>query len=222
MEGRIRTVTDMAAPLAAVTDPGARSVYVKYLAETVDIEEAAILEKIRPAANRPTAAAAAERRSRETPAEQTGLALAPSSRIERQLVAMMLQYPDILPEIREQRIVSLMADPALQRIAQDVLDGRQDVFPEGDGDDAEYDRIRRLKARLSIPQEAWDYRGCLRIIQHFAAIRRRQQAAALDEQIRQAEKNHDEKRLQQLLKARQEQVARVRGRQTAGFTSEVD
>ena len=221
MEGRIRVVNDMAAPLAAVSDPGARSIYVKYLAETVDIDESAILEKLRRIAAKPMANAAPERLRRGAP-KQTELALVPSHRIERQLVAMMLQYPDILPEIRKQQIIALMDDPTLRRIGQDVLDGKEGLSPEVNGDDGEYERVRRLKAQLSFPQGAWDHRGCMRILQHFVAIKRRQEAAPLDEQIKQAERSHDDERLQRLLKQKQQQVERVRAQQQTGFSKEVD
>jgi DNA primase len=174
MEGRIRVVDDMAAPLAAVTDPGARSIYVKYLAESVAIDETAVLEKIRQVAAKPTAITAPARRHGGAPPEPAALALSPRDRIERQLIAMMLQYPDILPEIRKQQIIPLMDDPTLRRIGQDVLDGKEGLDPKNKDDEGEYDRVRRLKAQLSIPQEAWDYRGCMRIIQHFVRIKRRQ------------------------------------------------
>jgi DNA primase len=222
MEGRIRVVDDMAAPLAAVSDPGARAIYVKYLAETVDIDETAILEKIQQRAVKPMKTAAPVSTRRGAVTEQKILARSASSRIERQLVAMMLQFPNILPEIRKQQIIALMDDPTLRRIGQDVLDGKKDLGPEANDDDGEYDRVRRLRAQLSIPQEDWDNRGCMRIIKHFVSIKRRQGSAPLDEQIKQAERNNDDEGLWQLLKQKQQQVARARAQQQKGFSKEVD
>lgn len=223
MEGRIRVLDEMAAPLAALTDPGARSIYIKYLAETVDIDEAAILEKIRQAAGRPTPAVAQGRVGRQAPPVQSKLTYSGGSRIERQLVAMMLQFPDILPEMRKQKIVSMLEDPILRAIGQDALDGRERSVSEKNADDSEYGYHRRLKAQLSLQREAWDYRGCMRIIQHFVSTKRRQRSAPLDEQIKQAENNHDDERLQRLLKEKQEQVIRVREQQrSTGFSREVD
>ncbi len=223
MEGRIRVLDEMAASLATLTDPGARSIYIKYLAENVDIDEAAILEKIRDVAGRAVPAAAQGRVVRQAPPEQTKLTHAGGSRIERQLVAMMLQFPEILPEMRKQKIISMLEDPILQAIGQDALDGKESSVSEKNADNAEYGYHRRLKAQLSLQREAWDYRGCMRIIQHFVSTKRRQKSAPLDEQIKQAEKNHDDKRLQQLLKEKQEQVIRVREQQrSTGFSKEVD
>jgi hypothetical protein len=62
----------------------------------------------------------------------------------------------------------------------------------------------------------------MRIIQHFVRIKRRQASAPLVEQIKQAEKNHDDERLQRLLKQKQQQVAHVRGQQQTGFSKRVD
>lgn len=158
----------------------------------------------------------------EAPPEQSKLTLSRSNRIERQLVAMMLQCPDILPEVRKQKILALMDDPTLRTIGQDALDGKESPVPEENGDESESDRVIRLRAQLSVQQEAWDYRGCMRLIQHFVLIKRRQESAPLDEQIKQAEENHDDERLLQLLKAKQQQVARVRDQQQTGSSKEVD
>ncbi|MDJ0875846.1 MAG: DNA primase [Desulfobacterales bacterium] len=223
MEGRIRVLDEMAPSLAVLTDPGARSIYIKYLAETVDIDEAAILEKINQVAGRSKPGEAREGVRRQSPAEQPGLALSQGSPIERQLVAMMLQFPEILPEMRKLKIVDMLDDPVLRGIGQDALDGREHPAPGESGDASEYDFHRRLKAQLSIQQEDWDYRGCMRIIRHFVSTKRRQASAPLDAQIKQAEKDRDDERLQQLLKEKQEQVIRVRNQQGAvGISKEVD
>ena len=199
----------MAASLAALTDPGARSVYIKYLAETVDIEETAILEKMRQVSGR----VARNEIRRQAPAERPQPEPRRSSRIERQLVAMMLQFPDILPEMRKQKIVTMLEDPTLRDIAQDALGGSERTDLDENSQPSDHDYHRRLKAQLSLIQEDWDYRGCMRIIQHFVSTRRRKKSAPLDAQIKQAEMNHDEERLQELLKEKQAQVLRVRRQQ---------
>ena len=223
MEGRIRVLDEMAPSLAVLTDPGARSIYIKYLAETVDIDEAAILEKIRLVGSKPPQVARQDRTSRLAPPQQSKLAHSLGSRIERQLVAMMLQFPDILPEMRKLKIIAMLDDPILRAIGQDALDGREGPVPEKDGGEAEYDYHRRLKAQVRLQREDWDYRGCMRIIQHFVLTKRRQASAPLDEQIREAEQNHDEERLKELLKEKQDQVIRVREQQgPIGISKEVD
>ena len=108
---------------------------------------------------------------------------------------MMLQFPDILPEVRKQNIVSLIDDPLLRAIGQDALDGKDStVRAEDRREDESDDTLRRLKAELSLHEEDWEYQGCLRFINHFVATRQRRKAAPLSEQIKQAEQDHDEER----------------------------
>jgi DNA primase len=224
LEGRIGTLGDVAQPMASFEDPVARSVYIKYLAEKVDIDETAILEKIRQAAGHRTPGAGTDKPHRQ--ASPTPSLLTPSrgSRIERQLVAMMLQFPKILPEMRKQKIVALIEDSLLRAIAQDVLDGKESHDIE-DKEDETFDRdhFRRLKAQLSLQEEPWNYSGCLGLIRQFVLTKQRRTAAPLGEQIKQAEKDHDEQRWQQLLKERQQQVIRVREQQKkTGLPNGVD
>ena len=223
MEGRIKVLQAVAQPMAAFDDPVARSVYIRYLAESVDIDESAIREKLRRVAGRP---GTAPRRAVEGPAPSAQQEAAPAadSRLERQLVAMMLQFPDILPEIRRDNIVAMIEDPALRTLAQGVIEertgGRGPVSRHaGSGDEA----LDRLKARLSLQEEAWDYRGCQRFIRHFIAVKKRREAAPLEEQIRQAEREHDEERLMHLLQEKQRWVHQAREYQrNTGWQKEFD
>jgi len=222
MEGRINVLGDVAEPMAAFEDPVARSVYIKYLAERVDIDEAAILERIRQVASTPVTGSQGGRSARETPPASMQMKVAGGSRIERQLVAMMLQFPKILPEVRKQNIVTLIDDPILRAIGQDALDGKDSVaLAEDKREGQRDDTLRRLKAQLSLHEEVWDYKGCLSFINHFVAIRRRQEAAPMYEQIKQAERDHDEERWLQLLQEKQQQMVREHLRK-AGSPKEVD
>ena len=222
MEGRIKALEDLAEPMAAYQDPVARSLYIRYLAELVDIDEAAILEKIRQVAARPKATMSAPRSNpRGTPAVRP-MKLTNGSRIERQLIAMMLQFPEILPEMRQQKIVSLIDDPTLRVIGQDVLDGKgSGMPPENHPEVRENDHRLRLEAELSLQEEVWDYNGCLRLINHFVASKQRKKAAALSDEIKQAQKSQDEERWLKLLEEKQQRVVREHQRKT-GIQKEID
>ena len=224
MEGRIKVLGDVSEPMAAFEDPVARSVYIKYLAERVDIDESAVIERIRQVAATPVTGLQAGRLGQMASPASTRTTVSGGSPIERQLVAMMLQFPDILPEVRKQNIVSLIDDPLLQAIGQDVLDGKDStVRTEDRREDRNVDTLRRLKAQLSLHEEDWEYQGCLRFINHFVATRQRRKAAPLSEQIKQAEQTHDEERWQQLLREKQKQLDREKAYQAkAGLSKEVD
>jgi hypothetical protein len=108
----------------------------------------------------------------------------------------------------------LIEDPMLQAIGQDVLAGKDSaVQAKNRPENEEHDTLRRLKAQLSLREEVWDYRGCLNFIHHFVATRNRQEATPLYEQIKQAEKDHDEERSLQLLKEKQKHLDRMRAYQ---------
>jgi DNA primase len=203
MEGRIRALEDVAEPLANFDDPAARSVYIKYLAERVDIDEAAVLEKIRQVAGKPRWAAPTGPAVGHRSAPISSLPVSEHQRIERQLVAMMLQFPEILPEVRKQHIVRLIEDPILKKIGQDILG---EIPPSNEmkatANRWAADDVDRIKARLSIQEENWDKRGCINLIRQFKASKRAASMHELDEKIRQAEKEDDFERLTELLKER--------------------
>ena len=218
MEGRIRVLDDMAASLGAVSDPGARSIYVKYLAETVDIEETAILEKINQSSRRNQQTFDRPAGPEEVhPAARRQMSLnQPSggSRIERQVVAMMLQFPEILPQIRTRQVVSYIEDPLLKVIAMEAVGEITDDVVEGI--DAEVKQ--QIMAQLSVAEEKWEYKRCLDIIHQLLAPRMRARAAQLDRQIRDAEKQHNQERLLELLQERKQLTENRRQMQPATFS----
>jgi DNA primase len=203
MEGRIRVLDEMAAPLAALADPGGRSVYIKYLAETVDIDEAAVREKI--------ADAAAHKRGSMTGRYQGDKGYTPARRkvtldarhgrrIENKIVAMMMEFPEILPVIREKRVVDYIEDPLLKCIALETIGERANGLVD---DLDENDKMRTI-ARLRVGDEQWEYKRCLDIISQLLTSRMRARAAALDRRIKAAEKQQDQALLLQLLQERKQ------------------
>jgi DNA primase len=209
---------EMAAPLAAVTDPGARSVYIRYLAETVDIDEAAILEKIGQAAVRnhpPLAGRDDLDPARTTPRHQKPLdnGQPGGSRIERQVVAMMLNYQEILPEVRKRRVADYIEAPLLKQIALETLG---EPLGEAAGD-VDQDLKMRTMAQLSVGDEKWEYKRCLDIINQLLAPGIRARATALDRQIRDAEQQQDQELLLKLLQERKQLAETKQQMHTAGY-----
>jgi DNA primase len=209
LEGRIKTLGDVAEPMAAFEDPVARSVYIKYLSERVDIDEAAILEKIRQVASAPVTGSMEGRSVRMAPPVSTRIKVSGGSRIERQLIAMMLQFPDILPEVSKQNVLALVDDPALRMIGQEALGERGlDTPHEDDAHDVLPEDIRRIKANLSLQDENWGYKGCLGLIKQFIASKSHLAKDNLEEQIRQAENDNDFNRVAQLLREKNDRAVK--------------
>jgi DNA primase len=209
MEGRIKTLGDVAEPMAAFEDPVARSVYIKYLSERVDIDEAAILEKIRQMAPMSASGSPQGQSGRPGAIPTMPPKIFGGSRLERQLVAMMLQYPDILPEIRKQNVVALINDPALRMIGQEIL-GVRDLGSQHDeySNEVSPDDVRSIKANLSLQDENWEYNGCLGLIKQFIASKSHHAKDDLEEQIRQAENDNDFKRVAQLLREKNDRAVK--------------
>ena len=209
MEGRIKTLGDVAEPMAAFEDPVARSVYIKYLSERVDIDEAAILEKIRQMAPMSASGSPQGQSGRPGAIPTMPPKIFGGSRLERQLVAMMLQYPDILPEIRKQNVVALINDPALRMIGQEIL-GVRDLGSQHDeySNEVSPDDVRSIKANLSLQDENWEYNGCLGLIKQFIASKSHHAKDDLEEQIRQAENDNDFNRVAQLLREKNDRAVK--------------
>ena len=208
MEGRIKALEDVAEPMAAFEDPVARSVYIKYLAERVDINETAVLEKIRQVAGKPQRGAQASPEGRTASAASAPLAVSEHHRIERQLVAMMLQFPEILPEVRKHNILRLIEDPVLRVIGQEAVGETVRSANTREAKDRRLaaDDIDRVRARLSIQEESWEVKGCINLIRQFKDSKRAASLTKLDEKIRQAEKDDDSERLAELLRERHNQA----------------
>ncbi|MBI5062135.1 MAG: DNA primase, partial [Desulfatitalea sp.] len=112
LEGKIKVVAEVHESLAAVHDSVARALYVKQLAERLQIDEGAILEKVRIAAGRTMAHVPKTANIRER------LEISDGRRLEQQVVAMMLCYPRMIPEIVGRNLMDYFEDGQLKKIAQ--------------------------------------------------------------------------------------------------------
>jgi DNA primase len=229
IEGKIRIVEDMLAPLAAIEDNVSRSLHTKQLAERIGIEETAIVEKIRQLLERQSAqqarrAAAVSRTeqakgatvdaSREDVHEGLG---GDTRRIERKIIAMMLQFPAILEEIIEKKVLKYFSDRRLQAIGETILS--YDKYRITDVDDIRMNikdpKAKDLVVALSIQEDPWDLEGGRRLITQFLASCAKQQNNLLNK-IREAEESNNLELLLELLKQKQNQA---RNRQESNLTS---
>lgn len=214
-EGKIRVVTELSDALARVDDPVARSVYVRMVAERVGVDERAVIEKIRQLAVHKARRPADN--GRAVAAGTTAAPVVPDgaagrNRLERLLVTMMIQYPDIRGEVRRRRIVDALQDPALKAAGEAVLRrrGGDENDIAGMMSEETVDGAASLISELALADEQWDRAGCMRLIQQFEMQRHRSSDALMD-RIRKAEAENDNATLLQLLEEKQ---ARARRAQT--------
>lgn len=200
LDGRIRIVSDLAGTLSSVEDPVAKSLYVRNLSERIGIAEGAVFEKINSMTSKPKS-------KRYHPPVKTGTELSGSqnglaklNRLERQMIAMMFQFPKVVPEIKSRGLVDLFDNQALKSIGQLILqqadDDKDPVEAVSLIDDV---NLRNLASSLAIGNEQWDQKGWEKLMTQFYSIRHRQRSDLL-KKIGAAEASEDQERLTELLK----------------------
>ncbi len=211
-EGKIRVVSQLQAPLAAINDRVARSLYIKQLAERIEIDEKVVLEKIREtrpskSIGRETSGAAPDLKS---VSDASKLSIG-GNRLEQKIITMMLQYPQILPEIDRQKVLKHFESKLLKSIGTTILDRnlKSQAVVADLLNTIEDPEQRRLMAALAMTDEFWDEKGSHLLISQFVdTVQRRHQNKEMDEQIKAAEAKNDQSLLYRLLQEKQKQAIR--------------
>lgn len=210
VDGKVQIIAELTDSIAAIQDPTARSLYVKSLAERIQVDESAILERIRGRMRgkagggpRPVqGAAAVAREKRPNPIAQ------PGDRFETRLVMMMLQYPKILPEVRQWGLLGFFENEKLRTIGEMVL--RWEGDPDGLSrafDSTADTEIQNMVASLVLEDNPWDHEGCLKLLKQFEKSRKNKNNTIL-EKIKAAEKRGDHEQWLKLLQEKQAQIAK--------------
>ena len=223
-EGKVRIIKELQLPLTAINDRVAQSLYIQQLAERLGIAENAILERINEVAAQQQKKASGDDRLSVSgePAHRSGLRESGSAgsrvqlvnignRFERQIIAMMIQFPDILPDIDKLNVLNYFENTVLKDVGTYILKLNldsthliSDLMSRVDSDEK-----RKLIASLSMGDESWNMKGCLRLLGKFVENGQKlHDSGALDEQIRTAEKNNDHDLLIKLLNLKQKMAER--------------
>ena len=190
IEGRAQAVGQVAATLKAVEDPVTRALYVKLLAERVGVEEAVILRRIGPSAGPATAASVAT----STP-PKAGL-----PPLERQVAAMMLQFPKVIQEVDKRQLTSYFSNLRLKAIAEAaVARFRQTGGIEGFIETLADPELQRLASRLMMGDERGTEAGCRKLIGQFELAANRSTASRM-QAVANAEHGDDAGELERLLR----------------------
>lgn len=116
IEGRLGILNDMKSHLALIRDSAVRSLYIRELAEKINIDENAVLEKVREAA-------AGQGNTRSELLKAADGSPRPLSHArEEQIVALMLQYPQINEQIEKENVLSYFYSEKLKQIGRMILD----------------------------------------------------------------------------------------------------
>lgn len=219
IEGKAHVVSDMIEPLSLITDTVKQSLYVKMLSEHTGVNEAAIFERLLLFSSKSNALGKNRASISEQPKE-TGARYAVKKwdRMEKQVIAMMLNFPEILAKIDGNDVLQYFTDEQLKSIGQLVVTFYSESLKKDDGIDlprlmarVESAEIKRAIASLAIISDAWDQQGCINLIQQFVSSRKRRENS-LNEKIKAAENNNDQELLYELLKQKQIQAQKTRGK----------
>jgi DNA primase len=207
-EGKIRIVADLQSPLAAINDRVARSIYVKQLAERLEIDESALLDKVREIHSQ----AEPRKKASETDSVDEKLPVSRSGNLlEKRIIAMMLQYRQSRAEIEGQHVLDYFQSDTLKDIGHTIL--KHDMSFEGDISEflnkIDDSKKRRTIAALAMTDEPWNEKGCRMLINQFIeTAQRQQQNQVLVEKIKAAELHKDQAVVFKLLKDKQKQAIR--------------
>jgi DNA primase len=207
-EGKIRIVSELQSSLAAINDPVARSIYIKQLAERIEIDEAVLLDKIRETQSQKASGDTAPK----TDSGSDTAALKPSgSRLEQRIIAMMLQYPQSLAEIERQHILEYFENDTLKSIGYSIIKYQLNVGGHVSEilDKIEDSKQRSFIAALAMTDESWHDKGCRMLMNQFIeTVQKRRHNKLMDDKIKAAELQNDHTALVKLLKEKQRQAMR--------------
>jgi DNA primase len=204
LEGKVKVVAEVQESLAAVQDSVARALNIKQLAERLDIDETVIMEKVRQSVGRASTQAHGAGAAK---ADLQG-AMDDGSRLEEQIVAMMLRFPSVIPEVVGRNLLDCFSNDKLRTIGQMII---RETDNQGDRvadlvsmiDDSQY---RNLMAKLAIGEHHWDRQGCERLLNQFESRYRRRAINDLQRRIEAAEKENNMDLLCELLRMKQAQA----------------
>ncbi|MFC1882301.1 DNA primase [Thermodesulfobacteriota bacterium] len=222
--GKVRIIKELQEPLAAINDRVAQALYIQKLAERMGIAENAVLERIREvsaqksklriADDGPSESADPTHRpgvrepgpgSKQSPMVDTG------NRFERQIIAMMLQYPDVIPEVKIYKVLNYFESITLKNIGEYILKSNFTTTDQVSELMSRVDNEQKqtLIASLAMGDESWNMKGCLSLLGKFVEKGQKlRDHGVLEEQIRAAEKSNDHDLLLKLLNQKQKMAER--------------
>jgi DNA primase len=124
---------------------------------------------------------------------------------------MMLQYPEVLPDIIRLNILKYFENSDLADIGNLVIKFNPTTADQVSEiiSGIENEARRTLVASLAMEDESWNKKGCLRLLGNFVDTRQKiQNRGLLENQIRDAEKSNDHALLLTLLNKKQKMAER--------------
>ncbi len=193
LEGKVRIIETLKGPLGSLVDGVSRSVYIRDLAERLDIDEAAILEQVRTSATK-------DKKAVSLPKPRH------NSKLEEALVAMMLQCPEMVSSFDPQKIIEGFETVELKELGRMILQRSSSNRPVTGADliaQTDDAKIRNLISSLLMEDIQADRDSCHKIVRQYQARLRKRQVRLLSKKIKEAERANNQELLNQLLAEKQ-------------------
>ncbi len=212
VEGKVRIISELQPFMADIDDPVARSLYVRELSDRIDVDERAVQEKIRQMA-RPMDRGHQKLHATTATDPKGTDRISREYKLEKRIVTMLLQYPEMIPDVEKSGIVDRFSDAKLQSIGRVVIENSRDVrmtiseLMEAGG----HPELKQAIAALAMGElDGWSRKDCLRMIGQYQKLSDpdRHQIVA---QIKAAEAAGDHETVARLLQLKQQ---RAQGRKT--------
>lgn len=206
-EGKIRIVSELQTYLSAINDSVARALYVKQLAERLHVDETVILQRLKAhAAARPAEGSAGRQDGGGRPGP-----IGADERFERRIIAMMLQFPEVIPEIVQSGVLEHFFHPLLKSAGETILRHRlatPEQLPELLAQ-IEEGALKQTLAGLAMNDESWTRKGCKALLRRFLDSRDKQASGqSMQAAIEAAEREQNEAEVMRLLSEKQKMAVR--------------
>ncbi|MCP3876597.1 MAG: DNA primase [Desulfobacteraceae bacterium] len=209
VEGRIRILNDMKQHLILIQDTALRSLYVKELAETLNIDEKAVLEKVRDQyLNR------SDKRL-SLMDENINEDMLESDRREEQMVSMMLNRPETIEKIKDSDVLKYFYSEKLKQLAKKIIsmDPKKEAFITNVMANMKNNEDQELIASYAMKDfdsEQDVHQTARSLINRIIRVRKKQENT-LTNKIISAEKGSDSE-VMELLKQKQAEIQQLHSR----------
>jgi DNA primase len=216
VDGKMHILDELKYPLASIQDANTRESYIKEVWERLGLKDYQVTEKVREAAAAMAKTDGARHHRNPvrvtSQAKQLGKTMdsghskqTAGTRLENQILAMMIQYPKVLPDIIQHQVMDHFITEPLKTIGLLILSLKNEADRDVSNlisivDD---DEKRNILASLSIKEEMWNLRDCRKIITKFIQNSPLRPSISLTEQIKAAERDNDQVLLFKLLQEKQ-------------------
>jgi len=212
VEGRIKILNDMKSYIIGIQDSALRSLHVKELAETLSIDEDAVLEKIREQYLQ-----SHQNKSKLFSVDDSNNNVKlESDRREEQMISMMLNFPEIIDDISNTGVLEYFYSEKLKLVGKKIISMSPDTkaFITNVMAKMENNEDQKLIASLSMDDSFTEQediqKTALSLINRIIRVKKRKENT-LTSKIISAEKGCDSE-LMELLKEKQAEIQQLQNR----------